>query len=151
MGKTRNAPIREWIIPHLELQTSVLVTCLSKMIVKELDLQVDQTYFWSDAMALWQYIKNETKRFEIFVGNRVAEIHETSQFPKQWHRTRGVINPADNGSRGAFAQYFHEKCRCWLGRKYLWERHHKWPNIPVEDDNEITKSPTVVCLKCVSN
>ena len=81
MGKTRDAPIREWTIPHLELQTSVLATRLSKMIVKELDLQVGQTYFWSDAMASWQYIKNETKRFKIFVGNRVAEIHETRQFP----------------------------------------------------------------------
>ena len=101
-------------------------------------------------MASWQYIKNETKRFKIFVGNRVAEIHETSQFPKQWHHNPGVINPADNGSRGAFAQYFHAECRWWLCRKFLWERHHKWPNIPVEDDNEITKSPTVMFLSSAS-
>ena len=148
MGKTRNAPIREWIIPHLELQTSVLATRLSKMIVKELDLQVDQTYFWSDSMASWQYIKNEKKRFEISVANRVAEIYETGQFPKQWHHNPGVINPADNGSRGAFAQYFHAECRWWSGRKFSWEREHTY--IPVEDDNEITKSPTAMFISSAS-
>ena len=61
MGKTRNAPIREWTIPRLELQAAVLSARLGKMIVKELDLQVDQTFFWSDSMTSLQYIKNEPK------------------------------------------------------------------------------------------
>jgi len=64
MGKTRNAPIREWTIPRLELQAAVLATRLSKMIVNELDLQVDQIFFWSDSMTSLQYIKNETKHFQ---------------------------------------------------------------------------------------
>lgn len=45
MGKTRNAPIKEYTIPRLELQDAVLATRLSKMIVREFDLQVDQTFF----------------------------------------------------------------------------------------------------------
>ena len=97
MGKTRNAPIREWTIPRLELQAAVLAARLSKMIVRELDLQVDQTFFWSDSMTSLQYIKNETRRFQTFVANRVAEIHETSS-SEQWHHIAGVINPADDGS-----------------------------------------------------
>ena len=96
----------------------MLATRLSKMIVKELHIQVDRTFFWSDSMTSLQYIKNETKRFEIFVANRDAEIHETSQSPEQWHHNSGVINPADDGSRGAFAQYFHAECRWWSGRKF---------------------------------
>ena len=60
MGKTRKAPIREWTIPRLELQAAVLPTRLSKMIVNELDLQEDQTFFWSNSMTSLQYIKNET-------------------------------------------------------------------------------------------
>ena len=52
MGKTRNAPIREWTIPRLELQAAVLAMRLSKMIVNELDLQVDQTFLWSDIIAV---------------------------------------------------------------------------------------------------
>ena len=56
-------------------------------------------------MTSLQYIKNETRRFQTFVANRVAEIHETSS-PEQWHHIPGVINPADDGSRGVSAQYF---------------------------------------------
>ena len=153
MGKTRNAPIREWTIPHLELQAAVLATRLSKMIVNELDLQVDQTFFWSDSVTSLQYIKNETKRFQTFVANRVAEIHETSS-PEQWHHIPGIMNPADDGSRGVGAQYFHAECRWWSGPKFLWEPEHMWPNAAVEeleeDDNEIRKLPTVMFVSSAS-
>ena len=123
MGKTRNAPIREWTIPRLELQAAVLATRLSKIIVNELDLQVDQTFFWFDSMTSLQYIKNEIKRFQTFVANRVAEIHETSS-PEQWHHIPAIMNPADDGSRGAGAQSFHAECRWWSGPKFLWEPEH---------------------------
>ena len=153
MGKTRNAPIREWTIPRLELQAAVLATRLSKMIVNELDLQVDQTFFWSDSMTSLQYIKNETKRFQTFVANRVAEIHETSS-PEQWHHIPGIMNPADDGSRGVGAQYFHAEGRWWSGPKFLWEPEHMWPNPPVEDleedDNEIRKLQTVMFVSSAS-
>ena len=86
-GKTRSAPIREWTIPCLELQDAVPAARLSKIILKELDLiplPVGQFFFWSYSMTSLQYIKNETRSFQIFVTNRVAEIHETSS-PEQWH------------------------------------------------------------------
>ena len=147
MGKTRNAPIREWTIPRLELQAAVLAARLSKLILQELDLNVDQTFFWSDSMTSLQYIKNETRRFQTFVANRVTEIHETSS-PEQWHHIPGVLNPADDGSRGVGAQYFHTECRWWSGPKFLWEPEQTWPNVPVEDlqddDMEIRKTQTVM-------
>ena len=147
MGKTCNAPIREWTIPRLELQAAVLAARQSKIILRELDLPVGQTFFWSDSMTSLQYIKNVTRRFQTFVANRVAEIHETSS-PGQWHHIPGVINPADDGSRGVSAQYFHAGCRWWLGPKFLWEPEHTWPNVPVEDlrddDVEVRKSSTVM-------
>lgn len=104
MGKTRNTPIREWTIPCLELQAAVLDMRLSKMIVNKLDLQVYQTFFWSDSMTSLLHIKNETKCFQTFVANRVAEIHETSS-PEQWHHIPGVMNPTDDGSQGVGAQH----------------------------------------------
>lgn len=108
-------------------------------------------------MTSLQYIKNKTRRFQTFVANGVAEIHETSS-PKQWHHTPGVINPADDGSRGIGAQYFHAGCCWWSGPKFLWEPEHTWPNVPVEDQednnkedtNEIRKSPTVMFVSSAS-
>jgi len=140
MGKTRNAPIREWTIPRLELQAAV---------------PVGQTFFWSDSMTSLQYIKNETRRFQTFVASRVAEINETSS-PEQWHHIPGVINTADDGSRGVSAQYFHAACRWWSGPKFLWEPEHSWPNVPLKDlqdyDIEVRKSQTVkVYLICTTD
>ena len=97
MGKTRNAPIKEWTIPRLELQATVLAVRLSNSILKELDLQVDGTFFWSDLMTSLQYIKNQTRRFQTFVVNCVAEIHESTT-PEQWHHVPGSMNPTDEGS-----------------------------------------------------
>lgn len=76
MGKTGNAPIKERTIPRLELQATVLAVRLSNSILKELDLQVDGTFSWSGSMTSLQYIKNQTRHFQTFVANRVAEIHE---------------------------------------------------------------------------
>ena len=153
MGKTRNAPIREWTIPRLELQAALLAARLSKIILKKIDLKVDQTFFWSDSMTSLQYIKNETRRFQTFVANRVAEIHETSS-SEQWHHIPGVINPADDCSRGVNAQYFHAECRWWSRPKFLLEPQHTWANVPVEDlqddDREIRKSPTVMFISNAS-
>ncbi len=57
-----------------------------------------------------QYIKNTTSRFQTFIANRVAEIHEISS-PEQWHHDPGVSSPADDGSRGVGSQYFQGECR----------------------------------------
>ena len=97
MEKIRNAPASEWTTPRQELQAAVLATRLSKMMAKEHDLQVDQTFSLPDSMTSLQYIKNETKRFQTFVANRVAEVHETRS-PEQWHYNPGVMNSGDNGS-----------------------------------------------------
>jgi len=106
-------------------------------------------------MTSLQLIKNETRRFQTFVANRVAEIHETSS-PEQWYHITGVINHADDGLRGVSAQYFHAACRWWSGPKFLWEPEHSWPNVPVEDlqddDIEVQKSQTVkVYLICTTD
>jgi len=64
------------------------------------------------------------------------------------------MNPADDGSRGVGAQYFHAECRWWSGPKFLWEPVHMWLNAPVEDleedDNEIRKLPTVMFVSSAS-
>ena len=119
-GKTRNAPIKEWTIPHLELQATVLAVRLSNSILRELDLQVEET-FWSDSMTPLQYIKNQTRRFHTFVANRMAEFQETT-FPEQWHYLPGSIDPADDGSRGVSAQHFQPG---WSGQSFLWQSEHQ--------------------------
>ena len=50
-------------------------------------------------MIVLNYIKNETRRFQTFVANRVTEIRELSQ-PEQWRHCPTKWNAADDVSRG---------------------------------------------------
>ena len=109
MGKTRNAPIKDWTIPRLLLRAAVLSVRLSNSILRELDLQVDETFFWADSVPSLQYVKNQTRRFQTFVANGVAEIHVTTS-PEQWHHVSCSMNPADDGSRGITVQHFKSRC-----------------------------------------
>ena len=147
MGKTGNAPIKERTIPRLELQATVLAVRLSNSILKELNLQVDGTFSWSGSMTSLQYIKNQTRHFQTFVANRVAEIHESTT-PEQWHHVPGSMNPADEGSQGVTIQHFQPGCQWWSGPCFLWQPEHQRPNAQVEDirsdDKEIRKPATIM-------
>ena len=147
MGKTRNAPIKEWTIPCLELQATVLAVRLSNSVLKDLDLQADETFFWSDSMTSQQYIKNQTRRFQTFVANRVAAIHESTSLEK-WHHVQASMNLADEGSRSVTIEHFQPGCRWWSGPCFLWQPEQQWPNAQVEDirsdDKEIRKPATIM-------
>ena len=98
-GKSRNAPPKRPTIPRLELMASLMAVRTSYLIRAELDLPIDSVVFWTDLLTLLQYIKNETRRFHCFVATRIQEIHKHTT-PDQWHHVAGVLNPADDGSRG---------------------------------------------------
>ena len=94
-SKSRVAPLKQLTMPRLELQGAVLSVRLSNVINEELCIKkINQIHYWVDSMIVLQYIANETRRFKVFVGNRVAEIRETS-FSDQWHHIDGTLNPAD--------------------------------------------------------
>ena len=137
MGKCRNAPIREWSIPRLELQAAVLSSRLHKLIYNELELTISRTFFWSDSMTTLQYIKNERRRFRPFVVNRLSEIHDVSS-PSDWKYVPGDLNPASDGSRGMKIKAFQPTCRWWTGPSFLWQADECWPTEHVGDvpDND---------------
>ena len=78
MGKAIVAPIKAMTIPRLELQAAVLAVKMNKVISREITLKVDCTRYWTDSQVVLCYIRNQTKRFKIFVANRLSKIHEGS-------------------------------------------------------------------------
>ena len=75
-GKSRLAPLKQTSIPRLELSGAVVAAQLYGQIAEELEINIDQVTFWTDSMIVLGYIKNETRRFKTFVGNRIGQIHE---------------------------------------------------------------------------
>ena len=140
IGRSRCAPVRPISIPRLELQAATLSVRIYRMLMNELTLNIDRTVFWTDSQTVLQYIRNNMKRFHVYVANRVAEIRESTD-PDQWRHCPGRYNPADDASRGLKPHKLSQQHRWWKGPEFLWQTEDSWPisivgNVP-DDDPEV--------------
>lgn len=74
MGKAKLTPQSAPTIPRLELCAAVLAVETADFIQNELDLKFDSVHFYTDSKVVLGYICNETKRFYMYVHNRVQGI-----------------------------------------------------------------------------
>ena len=146
MGKSRLAPIKPVTIPRLELSAAVVATRLEKISRGELSLPINESFFWTDSTCVLRYLENQDRRFQTFVANRVATIHDASS-PSQWRYVNTQFNPADDASRGVSA----ESLQRWIhGPEFLSQSTETWPQRPVDmnatipaDDPEVKKDSVV--------
>ncbi|XP_060583463.1 uncharacterized protein LOC132739706 isoform X2 [Ruditapes philippinarum] len=152
--KSRLAPIKQITIPRLELSGAVVACRLYQCLAEELDIKIDEVTFWTDSMILLGYIRNTSRRFKTFVGNRLSIIHDTTS-PNQWHHIDSSSNPADIASRGINASET-DKLDVWLhGPTFLSKGRDHWPkysgnNIPEvsEDDVEVKREIAINVTTC---
>ena len=150
MGKSRLAPLKPVTIPRMELSAAVISTRLDNISRKELSLPIDQSFFWTDSTCVLCYIENQDKRFQTFVANQVATIHDAST-PSQWHYVDTHSNPADDASRDVSAVSLQR----WIhGPEFLIQPSEEWPQRPADmsntvpdDDPEVKKDSTVHMTK----
>ncbi|KAI7804924.1 hypothetical protein IRJ41_023810 [Triplophysa rosa] len=102
MAKSKLAPQSVPTIPRLELCAAVLAVEMADLIHDELNLKLDYTKFYTDSKVVLGYIYNESRRFYVYVHNRVQRIRQTTK-PEQWHYVRTEDNPADHASRSISA------------------------------------------------
>ena len=119
MAKARVTPLKSVTIPRLELGAAVLSARISSMLVKELQYQDIKPFFWTDSKVVLGYIGNVSKRFDVFVANRVQEIRDRTD-PDQWQYVSTEHNPADAASRGMTVKEL--KSSSWFrGPSFLWQ------------------------------
>ena len=124
MSKSRVAPIKSITIPCLELQAAVLSARIDSLLLEELDLTLGLSYFWTDSEIVIKYIHNESRRFQVFVANRVSIIHQLTAV-EQWNFLPGYQNPADLLTSGEKMQD-HDK-EVWLqGPPFLHNYKDSW-------------------------
>ncbi|KAL9975233.1 hypothetical protein ACROYT_G012367 [Oculina patagonica] len=126
MGKARNAPVKFVSIPRLELQAAVLATRMCKMLREELELNIDRTFLWTHSEIVLHYLKNEKRRLQTFVANRVEEIKEHS-LVQDWNHVPGTLNPADYVSRGMTPSSLTANHNWLRGPDFLWGPEDSWP------------------------
>ena len=78
IGKSRVTPLKFISVPRLELTAAVLSVKISQQLKQELDIEEDisevEEFFWTGSQVVLNYISNKSKRFKVFVANRVQMI-----------------------------------------------------------------------------
>ena len=97
MGKSRVAPLKPVTIPRLELTAAVCSVRIGQQLQRELEYTIDKEYFRTDSRVVLGYIANESRRFHVFVANRVQEFQENTSID-QWKYLESRQNPADEAS-----------------------------------------------------
>ena len=128
-GKSRVAPLKQMTIPRMELTSAVVAAKVDKQLRSELTLPLEDSHFWSDSTSVLCYVKNKKARFNTFVANRMAVIHELSE-DRQWQYVPSQLNPADDASRGLDGKALLQ-CQRWKsGPGFLWGPDSEWPLQP---------------------
>ncbi len=117
-GKAKLAPSHATTIPRLELCAAVLAVEITEMVLEELPIKPTSVTYYSDSKVTLGYILSETRRFYVYVANRVQRIRKSSS-PHQWRYVATDCNQADLAtSRSIEARYL--KDSAWLnGPKFL--------------------------------
>ena len=123
MAKARAASVRLVTIPRLKLTAAVLSVCIAK----SLDDSSTTTLLKCSGLI----VMNDSRRFHIYVANRVAHIRE----PSQWRHVDPAVNPADMASRGISASQLSKRSYWFTGQEFLWKADlsRDSPSVTVND------------------
>ncbi|KAL5016869.1 hypothetical protein ScPMuIL_006458 [Solemya velum] len=143
LGKAKLAPTHGHTIPRLELCAAVLATEIAEIVRDQLDIQRDAFQFFSDSQVVLGYISNESRRFYIYVGNRVSKIRLFSK-PSQWSFVHSECNPADIATRGLDASSLSQS-KWILGPDIEQTTSDNFDLVDPDNDKEIR--PEVRCFK----
>ena len=98
-GKSRVAPVKYVSIATMKLTVATVSIKISKMLREKLDIHISSEMFWTGSQVVLGYINNDSRRFKIFVANRVPFIRDNTDI-EQWHYILTHDNPAVDASKG---------------------------------------------------
>ena len=126
-SKSYLSPKPEMSIPRLELLAAVVAVKMNQMLRKELCVELVPSIFWTDSSIVLLSLKNEPKRFPLFVSRRISMIAKNTCV-SNWNHVPTKLNPADLLSRGARADSLARNKLWFEGPEFLAEGPSSWPN-----------------------
>ena len=115
-------------ISRLELEGAVMGVELAKNICRAMRWDLSNVLFFTDSTTVLWWLRT-TKELDVFVGNRVCKILDSSDVV-QWFHVRTKQNPADIPTRGLSGKLLAE-CRLWWeGPDFFSRPYHDWPTQP---------------------
>ncbi|GFX43107.1 integrase catalytic domain-containing protein [Trichonephila clavipes] len=98
-SKTRVSPVKPQSLRRLERCSALLLANLLQATLPTLTVSISETFAWSDSKITLAWLMSESRRWQPFVANRVAQIQELTP-NVYWNFVSGLENPADCGTRG---------------------------------------------------
>ena len=113
-------------IPRLELCGAQLLSQLLYYTKGIFGLTLSNIYAWTDSTIVLNWLQWSSRRFKVFVGNRVSSILDRIPADR-WRHVQGIENPADAPSRGLFPMELVSHELWWNGHPWLKENETEWP------------------------
>jgi hypothetical protein len=98
MGKAKVSPTNGHTIPRLEMCAAVLSVEIADIVKQKLNIDSKDVHYYTDSKVVLGYVTNETRRFFMYVSNRVNRIRASSS-PEKWSYVATDHNPADIATR----------------------------------------------------
>ena len=71
IGEACVAPLKVMAISRMELVAATLSVKIPILLKKEIQILVNKEVFWTDSEMILGYIREESKRFKIFMANKL--------------------------------------------------------------------------------
>uniref|UniRef100_A0A8D8SYY4 Peptidase A2 domain-containing protein n=1 Tax=Cacopsylla melanoneura TaxID=428564 RepID=A0A8D8SYY4_9HEMI len=99
-AKSRVTPLKQVSLPRLELCAAVMLARLLFQVQESWRGKIDYCHAWTDSMIVLDWLRQEPRKWNTFVDNRVSQIHKLYDPNIWWYHVPSEENPADVASRG---------------------------------------------------